>query len=161
MVNVGTFLFQAQFGASYSPSAFSASAFYPSISYPYGDRSCPVSLLWELSSIVQKLYGFGRDPYNPPEYNPYGGFAGNNLYGAFSGLSSGRGFQTTTSLAGNYNPTCPWPLINGLISQIQQYVNQLQSATTGTGTNPYPFPFAAQPPLGRGSPFGLFRGVKK
>ena len=143
--------------------------------YGYGDRSCPVSLLWELSSIVSTLYGYGQD------YSALSGAAlyGGSSYGqSFSPLSAAQGFQRTSPIPGSvynannpYNPTCPWPLINGMIAQIQTYVNQLQSAQTGSVSANNPFPFGYSPfsrgvpgvPGLPGAPFGggAFRGVKK
>ena len=71
------------------------------------------------------------------------------------------GYQTAAGTTNPYNPTCPWPLINGMIAQIQQYVNQLQTAQTGS-PNALAFaggysgtPFAA----GRGGPFGAAFGA--
>ena len=137
--------------------------------YGYGDRSCPVSLLWELSSIVSTLYGYGQD------YSAYGGagglYAGSSYGQRYSPMSAAQGFQTTPLTGNPYNPTCPWPLINGMIAQIQTYVNQLQSAQTGSVSASNPFPFTGVSPLSSGVPglpglpglpfAGGFRGVKK
>lgn len=130
----------------------------------YGDRSCPVSLLSRLSSIVSTLFGYGQD---------YSALSGAALYGgsSYSPMSAAQGFQTTPLRGNPYNPTCPWPLINGMIAQIQTYVNQLQSAQTGPVSASNPFPFIGGSPLSRGVPglpglpgvpfAGGFRGVKK
>ena len=137
--------------------------------YGYGDRSCPVSLLWQLSSIVSTLYGYGQD------YSAYGGagglYAGSSYGQRYSPMSAAQGFQTTPLTGNPYNPTCPWPLINGMIAQIQTYVNQLQSAQRGSVSASNPFPFTGVSPLSSGVPglpglpgvpfAGGFRGVKK
>ena len=162
-VYVCIFLIQAQFSpysSMSSPYDVVGGGYYGGW---YGDRSCPVSLLSQLSSIVSTLFGYGQD------YSPYTGvFAGSSIGQSYSPLSAARGYQTT----GNpYNPTCPWPLINGMIAQIQTYVNQLQSAQTGSVSASNPFPFTGVSPLSRGVPglpglpgvpfAGGFRGVKK
>ena len=151
------FFFQAQFGSSYSLGSRYSPIWNP-YSY-YGDRSCPLSLLSQLSNIVETLYGYGQD-YSG--INLYGNMFGGSAQG-FSGLSSAALAYQTSPMSGSYNPTCPWPLINGLLSQIQQYVSQMQSASTGTVPGVNPFPFGRNPPfLNRGGAFGPFRGgVKK
>ena len=152
MFIVISFLIQAQF--SMGGGMYSSSYGYGPWS-PYGDRSCPVDLLNQLSMIVSTLYGYGTD-YSSlyqgvPAGNPYGAGAFAQGYSALSG----RGYQTSPVTGNPFNPVCPWPLINGMISQIQTYVNQLQSAQTGTMSANNPYAFAGVSPLtGRGGPLG-------
>ena len=96
-------------------------------------NQCPVHLLSSLGSIVSRLYGrgFSSYRYQTSPFSP----AGRPLGAGFVG------YQTTTS-GSQYNPQCPWPLITGMISQIQEDVNALQASQQGGGVanNPFAFP---------------------
>lgn len=93
-----------------------------------GDPYCSVHLLSSLSSVLSTLYEYGSDP-RIPDALCYGGSCG-TYSDAASPLS---GFQATGAGFNPYNPVCPWPLINEMLSQIQQYINQMQAAQGGGG----------------------------
>ena len=94
------------------------------------DRSCPIDLMYSLSSIVQTLYRYGQPL---PDY-PWAGYGAQNLNPTFgyAGYASGRQTTTPTTPNNPFNPACPWGLINGMIQQIAQYVNQMQSSSPVT-----------------------------
>ena len=108
-----------------------------------------------LSSFVQSLYGYGRT-------STLGGLWGSRGLGGYGNTySAGRlsGFQATARTNNPFNPTCPWPLINGMIQQKAGYVQQMQSAIPGpegvgpTGGNDFgyaggPFPGARSMNMG-------------
>ena len=103
-----------------------------------GNPSCPIDLLYSLSSIIQSLYGYGYR--QTPSYtlnvkmtDPWGRTfpSVHNSYSSF-GYSGGRppfsGFLTVpTGPTNQFNPTCPWNLIQEMIAQIQEYVKQVQA----------------------------------
>ena len=160
------------------------------------DRSCPVHLLYSLSSAVSSLYRYGsygnpavagtyysgRGRFEQAAAMPTMGvgpgaaytlnannvmqpsvgpsFAGQAAFGSAPMI----GFQATTTTGTTattnpFNPTCPWVLINGMIQQIVQYVNQMQSAQGGgpTATNLVRNSAFAASPFARGPAVGRMR----
>ena len=132
----------------------------------YGSASCPIDLLYSLSQIVSTLHGYGQTSSwgsawggltrGPSGYTAMSGGLGYPGYA--SPMSSGfSGFQAGAGTANAFNPSCPWPLINGMIAQIQQYVNQMQAVEAG-GTPAQAVPYAARGGMMSGSPYGMMGG---
>ena len=119
------------------------------------DRSCPIDLIYSLSSIVQTLYGYGQPL---PDYS-WAGYGAQNFNPAFgyAGYASGRQTTTPTTPNNPFNPACPWNLINGMIQQIAQYVDQMQRSSPVTNTvTPNAQAFAGN----TGGPFGMMGGLR-
>ena len=130
------------------------------------NRPCPVNLLYQLSNVVSRLYGYSRQPTTMRgEYSmavdPGAGYVVNEegyqidmTRGAYGTTGVNIGYQATstgTPAVNSYNPACPWGLINQMISRIQTYVSRMQT-TQGGGNVPTNSVGSAPYAIGR-SPF--------
>ena len=137
------------------------------------NRSCPVNLLYQLSNVVSRLYGYSRQPTTMRgEYamavDPGAAYTVNedgyqidSTRGAYGTAAANVGYQATstgTPPMNQYNPACPWGLFNQMISRIKTYVIQMQ-ATQGSGNPMESFGYVPYAMDRNPVPGGMFRGM--